>query len=73
MLAWGSLESLASAPPFGEFTFGEMVRLRGLEPPHIAVLEPKSSASTSSATAARVIKKLEGLVLSRPPACYRYR
>ena len=30
-----------------------MVRMRGLEPPHLAALEPKSSASTNSATSAR--------------------
>src|SRR3982751_3682545 len=30
-----------------------MVRAEGLEPPHLAILEPKSSASTSSATRAR--------------------
>src|SRR3954447_341156 len=29
-----------------------MVRMRGLEPPRLAALEPKSSASTSSATSA---------------------
>src|SRR5258705_12804691 len=30
-----------------------MVRAEGLEPPHLAILEPKSSASTNSATRAR--------------------
>src|SRR3546814_2893510 len=29
-----------------------LVRAKGLEPPHLAILEPKSSASTSSATPA---------------------
>src|SRR3954463_10683246 len=29
-----------------------MVRAEGVEPPHLAILEPKSSASTSSATRA---------------------
>ena len=29
-----------------------MVRLKGLEPPHLSIPEPKSGASTSSATAA---------------------
>jgi hypothetical protein len=33
-----------------------MVRAEGLEPPHLAILEPKSSASTSSATRARPLK-----------------
>ena len=31
----------------------DMVRAKGLEPPHLAILEPKSSASTNSATRAR--------------------
>src|SRR5207244_11289711 len=30
-----------------------LVRAEGVEPPHLAILEPKSSASTSSATRAR--------------------
>jgi hypothetical protein len=30
----------------------KLVRAKGLEPPHLAILEPKSSASTSSATPA---------------------
>src|SRR3546814_8753510 len=29
-----------------------ILRAKGLEPPHLAILEPKSSASTSSATPA---------------------
>ena len=33
----------------------EMVRAEGLEPPRLATLEPKSSASTSSATRARTL------------------
>src|SRR4051812_17692974 len=31
---------------------GGLVRAKGLEPPHLSILEPKSSASTSSATPA---------------------
>ena len=37
-----------------------MVRAEGLEPPHLAILEPKSSASTNSATRARR-KEVRGL------------
>ena len=33
-----------------------MVRAEGVEPPHLTILEPKSSASTSSATRARPAK-----------------
>ena len=33
-----------------------MVRAKGLEPPHLAILEPKSSASTNSATPARTLE-----------------
>ena len=38
----------------------EMVRAEGLEPPHLAILEPKSSASTNSATRART-REVRGL------------
>ena len=31
----------------------KLVRAKGLEPPHLSILEPKSSASTNSATPAR--------------------
>src|SRR5437763_16437274 len=34
-----------------------MVRAEGLEPPHLSILEPKSSASTNSATRARPKKR----------------
>ena len=33
-----------------------MVRAEGVEPPHLSILEPKSSASTNSATRARPAK-----------------
>lgn len=33
----------------------EMVRIEGLEPPRLAALEPKSSASANSATSARAV------------------
>ena len=39
---------MAAAPPLA----AGLVRAKGLEPPHLAILEPKSSASTSSATPA---------------------
>src|SRR5437763_221656 len=35
----------------------KMVRAEGLEPPHLSILEPKSSASTNSATRARPKKR----------------
>jgi hypothetical protein len=35
-----------------------LVREKGLEPPHLAALEPKSSASTNSATLAGIGKKV---------------
>ncbi len=35
-----------------------MVRKTGLEPAHLAALEPKSSASTNSATSAREARAL---------------
>src|SRR6187402_2924225 len=39
-------------PGFQGLGLTELVRAKGLEPPHLAILEPKSSASTSSATPA---------------------
>ena len=33
-----------------------MVRAKGLEPPHLAILVPKTSASTNSATPARTLR-----------------
>ena len=33
-----------------------MVRVKGVEPPRLAALDPKSSASANSATPARAIK-----------------
>ena len=37
-----------------ENTEGEVVRVEGVEPPHLAVLDPKSSASANSATLALI-------------------
>ncbi len=40
---------------------GYFVRMKGLEPPCLAALDPKSSASTNSATSAGRIMKLNNL------------
>ena len=41
-----------SAYEYPNINLDKVVRQEGLEPPHLAVLEPKSSASTNSATGA---------------------
>ena len=46
---------------------GRVVRMRGLEPPRLAALEPKSSASTSSATSAWHASQLGDGAASRKP------
>lgn len=38
----------------------EVVRVKGLEPSHLAIPEPKSGASTNSATPARVLFNIGG-------------
>src|SRR5690606_15708939 len=49
----------------------ELVRAKGFEPPHLAILEPKSSASTSSATpAARRIRTGGARLRNREPPLY---
>ena len=45
-----------------------VVRMRGLEPPHLAALEPKSSASTNSATSARQGLLREGFAGGNRPS-----
>jgi hypothetical protein len=40
---------------------GKNVRMKGLEPPHLSILEPKSSASTNSATSANSRDKFKYL------------
>ena len=47
--------TLLACPP--DRLRGVMVRAEGVEPPHLSILEPKSSASTSSATRARLRKE----------------
>src|SRR5690606_593912 len=48
------------------------VRAKGFEPPHLAILEPKSSASTSSATpAARRMRTGGARLRNREPPLYR--
>lgn len=39
--------------------FKNVVRERGLEPPHLAAPDPKSGASANSATSAQIIKLVE--------------
>ena len=36
----------------------ELVRAKGLEPPHLAILVPKTSASTNSATPAEAVGRV---------------
>lgn len=40
-------------------TYTVLVRMEGLEPPHFSVLDPKSSASTNSATSAGVKRRYQ--------------
>src|SRR5690606_27302810 len=56
------LPKTPEAPVSKGLALRKLVRAKGLEPPHLAILEPKSSASTSSATpAARRIPASESL------------
>ena len=45
--------------PQGDLDQGLLVRMKGLEPPSLAALDPKSSASTNFATSANWSAKLE--------------
>ena len=47
------IQSLSNGDGGQHMLKSKMVRMRGLEPPRLAALEPKSSASTNSATSAR--------------------
>src|SRR5205085_8808879 len=58
VLGLDGLDGHLSSVPMKSCPAGKrMVRAEGLEPPHLAILEPKSSASTSSATRARPLKE----------------
>jgi hypothetical protein len=49
-----------------------MVRAEGLEPPHLAALEPKSSASTNSATPAKNVGGRIAVILHKHQSLYHY-
>src|SRR3546814_8500707 len=46
-----------------------MVRAKGLEPPHLAILVPKTSASTNSATHAAVSGRVHEIARCRARPC----
>src|SRR3546814_17186667 len=46
-----------------------MVRAKGLEPPHLAILVPKTSASTNSATPAGVFGRVHEIARCRARPC----
>src|SRR3546814_15921203 len=44
--------------PLSDLALTKMVRAKGLEPPHLAILVPKTSASTNSATPAGAVGRV---------------
>src|SRR3546814_19774991 len=46
-----------------------MVRAKGLEPPHLAILVPKTSASTNSATPAGAVGRVNDVTDCRARPC----
>src|SRR3546814_18178218 len=46
-----------------------MVRAKGLEPPHLAILVPKTSASTNSATPAGAVGRVHDVTDCRARPC----
>jgi hypothetical protein len=62
--AWSAFALAAGLPSRSSRRERRLVRVRGLEPPRRKTLEPKSSASTSSATPARSLELLTSQCLA---------
>ena len=60
---WNSKDTKKKAEIFSLL----LVRMTGLEPAHLAALEPKSNVSANSTTSAYLINSLQNLNLARLP------
>src|SRR3546814_5003757 len=55
--------------PLSDLALTKMVRAKGLEPPHLAILVPKTSASTNSATPAGAVGRVHDVTDCRARPC----
>src|SRR3546814_17440019 len=55
--------------PLSDLALTKMVRAKGLEPPHLAILVPKTSASTNSATPAGAVGRVHDVTDRRARPC----